>query len=344
MPSPSIPLRQLGRNGPMVPQLGFGTMGLTYDSYGSLPDDEERFAILDRAYEIGVRFWDTSDLYGDGEQLIGRWFKRTGKRNDIFLATKFGYVKNSPRYQIDSTSAYCKTAFAESLHALGIDSIDLYYLHQADPNTPIEDTMRALAELQASGKIKHIGLSNVSSTTLLRASRIAHVAAVQVDYSPFVLDIETPLGTDILATARSLGTAIVAAVPLGRGLLTSTFASGAPVGDANDKRPLTMPRFQEANRAQNVKAVGQFKAFADRLGCTPTQLALAWLMKQGDDIFPIPGTKRMKYLEENCKVVEVRLSDENEAEIRKFLEGVEIAGDKVPEAFADWYFVTTKEE
>ncbi|KAK4448052.1 NADP-dependent oxidoreductase domain-containing protein [Podospora aff. communis PSN243] len=344
MPSPTIPLRQLGHNGPMIPQLGFGTMGLTYDAYGSVPSDEERFAVLDRAYEIGARFWDTSDLYGDGEQLIGRWFKRTGKRSDIFLATKFGYVKNSSMHTINSTGVYCKTACAESLQALGIDSIDLYYMHQADPNTPIEDTMRALAELKTAGKIKHIGLSNVSSSTLRRASRIAPVAAVQVDYSPFVLDIETPLGTNLLATARSLGTAIVAAVPLGRGLLTSTFALGETIGDANDKRPLVMPRFQEENRLQNVQAVGQFKAFADRMGCTPAQLALAWLMKQGGDIFPIPGTKRIKYLEENCKAVEVSLSDEDEAEIRKFLEGVEIAGDKVPKGFEDWYFVTTREE
>jgi aryl-alcohol dehydrogenase-like predicted oxidoreductase len=247
-------------------------------------------------------------------------------------------------HTINSTGTYCKTACAESLQALGIDSIDLYYMHQADPNTPIEDTMRALVELKTAGKIKHIGLSNVSSSTLLRASRIAPVAAVQVDYSPFVLDIENPLGTNLLTTARSLGTAIVAAVPLGRGLLTSAFALGETIGDANDKRPLVMPRFQEENRVQNVQAVGQFKAFADRMGCTPAQLALAWLMKQGRDIFPIPGTKRVKYLEENCKAVEVSLNDEDEAEIREFLEGVEIAGDKVPKGFEDWYFVTTREE
>ncbi|KAK0643686.1 putative aldo-keto reductase [Cercophora newfieldiana] len=344
MPRYNIPLRQLGRNGATVPQLGFGTMGLTHDAYGSLPDDEERFAILDRAYEIGARFWDTSDLYGDGEQLIGRWFKRTGKRDDIFLATKFGYVKGGPLHTINSTGTYCKKACAESLKELGIDSIDLYYLHQADPDTPIEDTMRALAELQTEGKIKHIGLSNVSSATVFRAVKIAPIVAVQVDYSPFVLDIEGPLGTDLLATCRSLGIAIVAAVPLGRGLLTNTFASGASVGDSKDKRPLVMPRFAEENRTQNVAAVGQFKALADKRGCTPAQLALAWLMKQGHDIFPIPGTKRMKYLEENCDSVDVHLSDADEAEIRGFLENVEIAGDKLPEVFASWYFVTTREE
>jgi len=194
------------------------------------------------------------------------------------------------------------------------------------------------------GKIKHIGLSNVSSATLRRAVKIAPVSAVQVDYSPFVLDIEQTLGTDLLATCRELGIAVVAAVPLGRGLLTSTFASGAPVGDEKDKRVQIMPRFMEENRAQNIQVLGQFKALADMRGCAPAQLALAWLLKQGDDIFPIPGTKRMKYLEENCASVDVRLSDEDEAEIRSFLESAEIAGDKIPAAFANFYFVTTREE
>ena len=194
------------------------------------------------------------------------------------------------------------------------------------------------------GKIKHIGLSAVSSNTLRRASKIAHIAAIQVEYSPFVLDIEGPAGTDLLATARELGTAIVAAMPLGRGLLTSTFASGAAVGDGKDMRTKMMPRFQEANRDQNTKLVGQWQAIARKKGCTATQLALAWMLKQGDDVFPIPGTKKLKYLEENWGALNVRLTDEDVAEIRRFVEAAEIAGHYMPPQFESYTFTDTVEE
>lgn len=176
-------LHTLGKNGPCVPALGYGLMGLSHDTYGSIPSDEECFAILDRAYELGARSWDSSDLYGDGEALSGKWFKRTGKSDEIFLATKFGFVKGSPTYEADSSGEYCKKACAESLRLLGVDSIDLYYMHHANPKTLIEETVRALAELQAEGKIKDIGLSAISSNTLRRACKIAHIAAIQVEYS-----------------------------------------------------------------------------------------------------------------------------------------------------------------
>ncbi|CAM1501320.1 Fc.00g104820.m01.CDS01 [Cosmosporella sp. VM-42] len=340
----TIKLVKLGKNGPSIPQLGFGLMGMSYDSYGTIPSDEERFTILDRAHKLGARNWDSSDLYGDNEELLGKWFKRTGKRDDIFLATKFGFVKGSKTYEVNSTGAYAKEACAESLRLLGIDSIDLYYMHHANPKTPIEDTMRALAELQAEGKIKHIGLSAVSSATLRRAYKIAPVAAVQVEYSAFVLEIEGPSGTNLLATCRELGVAVVAAMPLGRGLLTSTFAAGEAVGDHKDMRVKVMPRFMEGNREKNVQIVSQFKALADKKGCTTTQLAIAWVLKQGDDIIPIPGTKRLKYLEENWASKDVQLSDEDDAEIRHFVENAEVAGHTMPAGMEHYTFTDTAEE
>jgi len=202
-----------------------------------------------------------------------------------------------------------------------------------------------LTEPFREGKIKHIGLSNVSSATLKRAVKIAPVAAVQSDYSPFVLDVERASGTDLLATCRELGVALVAAMPLGRGMVTSTFAAGGGVGeDVKDRRTQVMPRFQDENRAKNVEVIRRFKALSDARGCTPAQLSLAWLLKQGNDIIPIPGTKRIKYLEENFAAVGVKLTDEDEAEIRRFVENAEVGGETVPPAFASYYFADTVEE
>lgn len=194
------------------------------------------------------------------------------------------------------------------------------------------------------GKIKHIGLSAVSSATLRRACKIAPVAAVQVEYSPFVLDIETSASNDFLATCRELGVAVVAAMPLGRGMITSTFAGGEAVGDSKDRRPLAMPRFMEANRQKNVELISQFKALADKKGCTTAQLAIAWLLKQGDDIIPIPGTKKLKYLEENWEALNVHLTHEDEVEIRKFVETAEIAGHYMPPGYEHYIFTDTEEE
>ncbi|MCJ1474025.1 hypothetical protein MMC13_002683 [Lambiella insularis] len=344
MPRQPTPIRQLGKDGPMVPALGFGLMGMSYDTYGSIPSDEERFVILDRAYELGARFWDSSDLYGDSEELLSKWFKRTGKRDEIFLASKFGFVKGSSNYEVDSSGEYCKEACAASLRTLGVESINLYYMHHANPKTPIEETMRALADLKMERKIEHIGLSAVSSATLRRACKIAHVAAVQVEYSPIVRDIEGSAGTDLLATCRELGVAVVAAMPLGRGMLTSTFANGEVEGDAKDMRPRVMPRFMTANRDKNVNLASQFKALAQRKGCTTSQLAIAWLLKQGDDIIPIPGTKKLAYLEENWAALDVQLNQGDEAEIRHFVETAEIAGHYMPPAFEHYIFRDTKEE
>ena len=194
------------------------------------------------------------------------------------------------------------------------------------------------------GKIKYIGLSAISSATLRRAVKIAHVDAVQMDYSPFQREIEGPEGTNLLATCRELGVAIVCAMPLNRGMVTSTFASGQPVGDINDKRPHIMPRFMAGNKDTNVKIVSDFKALADKKGCSVAQLALAWLLTQGDDIFPIPGTKRMKYMEENWASLEIHLSAEETAEIRSFVESAEIAGPSLPPQFASYNYTDTVAE
>ncbi|KUJ10883.1 putative aldo-keto reductase [Mollisia scopiformis] len=339
-----MPLRQMGRNGPLVPALGFGLMNLSHLVYGAVPSDEERFKILDYAVEHGATFWDTSDLYGDGEELLGKWFKRTGKRDQIFLANKFGFVKGSKTLAVNTSGAYCKEACAESLKQLGIESIDLYYVHNANPETPIEEAMRALSELKADGKIKYIGLSAITSATLRRAYKIAPVTAVQPEYSPFTREIEGPAGTNLLDTCRDLGIAVVCAAPLGRGLLTTTFSKGEAVGDSSDARPKRMPRFLESNREHNLNIVTHFKALADKKGCTISQLALAWRLKQGDDIFPIPGTKQLKNLKENLETLDINLTDEEEAEIRAFVESSEMAGGLAPPQYEAYLLRDTKEE
>jgi len=272
-------------------------------------------------------------------------------------------VKGAPSFTtLDSSAEYCKKACEESLKILGIDYIDLYYMHRANPDTPIEETIRALVELKAwvlplyrldeeaiviwryssQGKIKYIGLSEVSSTTLRRACKIAHVDAVQIEYSPFDLQIEGLTGTNLLAACRELGVAIVAYSPLGRGLLTGAFSSKESISGEGDWRSL-FPRFSGENFDANVKLVNQFKTVAEKKKCTAAQLAIAWLLKQGNDIIPIPGTKRIKYLEENWGALKVELSDADEKEIRALVEN-KVQGDRtIQEALAQCFADTTEE-
>ncbi|KAL8849951.1 MAG: hypothetical protein Q9221_005057 [Calogaya cf. arnoldii] len=333
-----LPTRQLGKNGPQVTALGFGAMGLSA-FYGAPESDEERFKVLDRAYELGETNWDSADIYMDSEDLIGKWFKRTGKRNDIFIATKFAYrVKPDGSRELRSDPPYVREACRKSLSRLGIDCIDLYYCHRVDGKTPIEHTVQAMAELQKEGLIKYIGLSEVSSETLRRAEKVVHIDAVQIEYSPFTMDIEDP-AIGLLATCRELGVATIAYSPLGRGMITGAYKSPADFEENDFRRHA--PRFSEENFPKNLELVDRLKSIAERKKCTTGQLTLAWLMKQGEDIIPIPGTKKIKYLEENMGALDVVISDEEDKEIRKAVEGAEVHGIRYPPAMSSALFSDT---
>ena len=312
----SFPQRRIGST--TVSALGLGCMGMSmaYNSYGGY-DDEESLRVLSRAADLGIRFWDTSDIYGPetNERLLAIWFTSTGRRAEIFLATKFGNVfANGKRDgSVRGDKAYVKQACAASLERLGVEKIDLYYVHRIDDKTPIEETVEALAELKAEGKIEYIGLSECSAATLRRAHKVHPIAAVQMEYSPVALEIESSQ-TQLLATARELGVKIVPYSPLGRGMLTGAIKSRDDL-EEGDFRKIS-PRFSEEHFGENLKLVETLTGIAKRKGVTPGQLTLAWVLAQGDDFIPIPGTKRVKYLEENAKAVEVKLSEDEEKEIR----------------------------
>ncbi|UKZ82622.1 hypothetical protein TrVFT333_010415 [Trichoderma virens FT-333] len=334
----TLPTKSLGRNGPLVSRIGFGAMGLS-SMYGFGGSDEDRFKVLDRAHELGNTFWDTADVYGDNEELLGKWFKHSGKRDDIFLATKCGAVFDAAgNASIRSDPEYVRQACDKSLGLLGVSHIDLFYLHRLDKETPVELTIKALAELKDQGKIRHLGLCEVSAATLRRAHAVHPITAIQVEYSPFSVDIEKPQ-IDILNTARELGIAIVAYSPLGRGMLTGQIKSPDDF-DADDFRK-SLPRFSKENFPKNLALVEKIGTIAASKGVTPGQLTLAWLLEQGADIFPIPGTKKIKYLEENLGAVNVVLSKEEEAEIRKAIDETEIIGGRYSDAHSDHLFADT---
>ncbi|EED12136.1 aldo/keto reductase, putative [Talaromyces stipitatus ATCC 10500] len=344
MPESPIPTRKLGKDGPDVPAIGFGLMGMT-GIYGTAPSEEERFKILDRAAEIGATFWDTADIYGDNEEMLAKWFQQTGKRDKIFLATKFGIMMEGFRFKgINSSADYCKQQCDASLKRLGTDKIDLYYAHRLNHDTPIEETMRALAQLQAEGKIKYIGLSEVGSDSLRRAVKIAPVAAVQMEYSPFVRDIEGESSTHVLQTCRELGIAVVCYSPLGRGLLTGRFSTQDSLSAEGDIRAKYFPWFNEENFSRNVSIINRFNEFAHRKRCTPSQLAISWLLHQGPDIIPNPRTKSIKYLEDNVGALAVKLTEDEMVEIRTFLESNQIAGYRSTAGSENFAYVTTKAE
>lgn len=313
---------------------------LTLFASGKAEADEERFKVLDRAYELGLNNWDSADVYADSEDLIGKWFARTGKRSEIFLATKFANKMEDGKMIQDSSAAYVKQACAKSLQRLGVPFVDLYYCHRLDKVTPIEETVQAMLELKNEGKIKHIGLSEVSSASLRRASKVTHIDAVQIEYSPFAMDIESP-EIDLLKTCRELGTAVVAYSPLGRGMLTGAY-KGPEDFEEGDFR-LRAPRFSKENFPKNLKLVEQLKEIAEKKGCTSGQLTLAWLLKQGEDVIPIPGTKKIKYLEENAGALDVTLSAEEEKTIRALIEKVEVAGARYPEGMGSALFADSPE-
>jgi len=320
----SLPTAPLGTGGPQVTRLGFGLMGLSA-YYGKPKPDAERFAVLDKAYELGEWFWDSSDVYGDNEDLLGKYFaKHPERRAKIFLATKFAaVVPDSGRTEVDSSPEYAKQACARSLKRLGVDHIDLYYCHRLDLKTPIEKTVQAMAELKEEGKIRHIGISECSAESLRRAHKVHPIAAVQMEYSPFALEIEDPT-IKLLETARELGVAIVAYSPIGRGMLSGTIKSRSDLA-ADDFRH-SMPRFSEENFDKNLKLVDEIVALAKEKGVTPSQLTLAWVLSQGDDFFPIPGTTKVERLVENVVSLKVELSQSELKKIRDVSEAAEVHG------------------
>jgi len=269
-------------------------------------DDAESLATLDRAVELGVTLFDTADMYGPhtNEALIGRWLARSRKRDRIVLATKFGIrLGADPQTRsIDGSPAYARAACDASLERLGVDVIDLYYLHRVDPSTPIEDTVGALADLVRAGKIRFIGLSEASVDTLRRASSVHPIAALQTEYSLWSRDPET----ELLAECRALGIGFVAYSPLGRGFLSGEIKSPADLADDDWRR--ANPRFQGENFAKNLELVAHVTELAKQKRVTTAQLALAWVLARGNDIVPIPGTKRVKYLEDNVGAAQIELS------------------------------------
>lgn len=277
--------------------------------------------MLDRAWEIGATNWDTANVYGDSEDLIGKWFKlHPERRADIFLATKFAGRMTENGFVFDSSPEHCRAAIKTSLERLGVDYVDLYYVHRLTKEVPIEKTVEAMAELVKEGKVRHLGLSECSSNSLRRAHAVHPIAAVQVEYNPWDLAIEGPAGTHLLKTCRELGVSVVCYSPLSRGQLTGAVRSLDDLEPGDFRR--AMPRYSEENFYKNVELVDRIQEMARGKGCTAAQLTLAWLLAQGDDIIPIPGTKRIKLLEENTAAVQVKLSPE---EVQRFRDEVEKA-------------------
>ena len=271
--------------------------------------------------------------------MIGKWFERTGKRNSVFLCTKYGVTKGPDgKPTVRSDPEYVKQACEKSLKRLGVSKIDLYYCHRVDMRTPIEQTVQAMAQLKKEGKIGAIGLSEISANTLRRACKVHHIDAVQLEYSPFALDIESP-EIALLKTCRELGVAVVAYSPLGRGFLTGQIKSPDDFEDGDFRK--FAPRYSKSNFPKNLELVDKLQAFSKKKDCTPGQLSLAWLLMQGSDIVPIPGTKKVKYLEENMGALKVKLTEAEASEIRKDIAGVVVEGNRYPPFFATYSFADT---
>ena len=316
--------RKIGNQGLTAGALGLGCMGMTH-AYGG-GDETESIRTIHRALECGVTMLDTAEVYGPhtNEALVGKAIR--GRRQQVVLATKFGIMLDSEAMRLDGTPANARRAVEVSLQRLGVDSIDLYYLHRKDPKVPIEETVGAMKELVQAGKVRFLGLSEVGAETIRRANSVHPISAVQSEYSLWERGIEE----SILPTMRALGIGLVPFSPLGRGYLTGAIQSSAAFG-ANDFRR-SLPRFDDEHLAANRKLVDIVKAVAARRGATPAQVALAWILAVAPDAVPIPGTKQTKYLEENLGALQVRLTPEDIAELEAIAPMA--AGDRYPPAMA----------
>jgi aryl-alcohol dehydrogenase-like predicted oxidoreductase len=317
--------RRLGRNGPEVSALGLGCMGMS-EFYGA-GDEQESIATIHHALDRGITLFDTADMYGPytNEELVGRALR--DRRHEAVLATKFGFVRDPAdpaRRVVDGRPEYVREACDASLRRLGVETIDLYYLHRADARVRIEDTVGAMAELVHAGKVRWLGLSEVSPETLARACAVHPIAALQSEYSLWSRDPED----GPLAACRRLGVGFVPYSPLGRGFLTGAIRS--PDDFAADDYRRANPRFQGENFAANLKLVDIVTAIAADKGCTPAQLALAWVLAQGEDIVPIPGTKRRKYLDENLGALDLELTEADRARIASAFGRDDVSGARYP--------------
>ena len=317
--------RRLGRDGPEVSAIGLGCMGMS-EFYGS-GNDQESIATLHHALDRGVTFLDTADMYGPftNEELVGRAIK--DRRGEVFLATKFGIVRGPDGQRaIRGDADYVRSACEASLKRLGVETIDLYYQHRVDPGVPIEETVGAMARLKEEGKIRFLGLSEAGAQTIRRAHAVHPITAIQTELSLWSRDAET----DILPTVRELGIGFVAYSPLGRGFLTGQIKSPSDLAEDDWRR--TVPRFSAENFGKNLELVGEVERLAADESCTAAQLALAWVLARGDDIVPIPGTKRVRYLDDNIGALDVKLSDEDLARLDAILPPGAAAGERNTEA------------
>jgi aryl-alcohol dehydrogenase-like predicted oxidoreductase len=314
-------VRRLGANGPQVGAIALGCMGMS--EFYEPVEEREAIRTIHRALELGMTLLDTSDMYGRGEneRLIGRALR--GRRERAVLATKTGIVRSDdPAYRgVNGRPEYLRAACDASLARLGVDCIDVYYLHRADPNVPLEETVGAMAELVAAGKVRFLGVSELSAESLRRAAATAALAALQSEYSLFTRDVET---NGVLATARELGLAFVAYAPLGRGMLTGKVRSTAALGKDDLRR--RVPRFDAGNLQRNLTLVDELAALASATACTPAQLALAWLLARGDDVVALPGCERVTHAEENARAADVSLDEATLARIEELFPPGSAAG------------------
>ncbi len=317
--------RRLGRGGPEISAIGLGCMGMS-EFYG--PGDEaESLATIERALDLGVAFLDTADMYGPftNEELVGRAIR--GRRQQVVLATKFGIVRTSDptTRSINGRPEYVRAACEASLHRLGVETIDLYYQHRVDPKTPIEETVGTMSRLVEEGKVRYLGLSEAGPQTMRRACAVHPITALQTEYSLWSRDPED----EILSTCRELGIGFVAYSPLGRGFLTGQIKRFEDFAPDDFRR--SSPRFQGENFQKNLELVDRLKNLATEKDCTPSQLAIAWVLAQGKDIVPIPGTKRRKYLEENVAALDLELTADDLRRIDEVAPKGVAAGTRYPE-------------